>query len=376
MDSALNPREIQTRIRAGESVDQVARAAGVPSEQVEAFATPVLAEREHQAAAALSSPVRRRGETGSHRSLSMVVGERLQSRGVDPDGVQWDAWRGENRIWTVQGRYQSDAGEQELLFHYDQRARFSTAANVEASALIGEGVPAQVPEPGRRRPGADPDAEPTVDLNDEQAMERAKADAGEMTVPLPHRPTARSRRPVVVEAAEEEPAPHFRDDEPASEPDGRPQTAAEPPVEDFLDTELEQVDGVYDFVPSSHSQLDTLYDMLSSFNEDSVNIYAGLSEPPAPEGDAAQVEPEPDEEPEPEPEPAEREVPRPRASERRRPGGVRPGTGQAADADAAQDALVDGPEGAPEATQQQKPKRRKRASVPTWDEIMFGGPRA
>ncbi len=53
-------------------------------------------------------------------------------------------------------------------------------------------------------------------------------------------------------------------------------------VDEYLDTELEQVDGVYDFVPSGHSQLDTLYDMLSSFNEDSVNIYAGLNEPPSP----------------------------------------------------------------------------------------------
>ncbi len=93
MDSALNPREIQSRIRAGESVDQVARAAGLPVEQVEAFATPVLAERRHQAASALASPVRRRGETGSHRALEVVVGDRLLSRGIDPDDVVWDAWR-------------------------------------------------------------------------------------------------------------------------------------------------------------------------------------------------------------------------------------------------------------------------------------------
>ncbi|ERK63851.1 PF11268 domain protein, partial [Propionibacterium acidifaciens F0233] len=49
MDSALTPREIQSRIRAGESPDDVARAAGVPVDGIEGYAAPVLAEREHMA---------------------------------------------------------------------------------------------------------------------------------------------------------------------------------------------------------------------------------------------------------------------------------------------------------------------------------------
>lgn len=44
----------------------------------------------------------------------------------------------------------------------------------------------------------------------------------------------------------------------------------------YVDTELEQVDGVYDFVPSDTASLDSLYEMLQGFNEDSVNIYEGL----------------------------------------------------------------------------------------------------
>ena len=366
MDSALNPREIQTRIRAGESVDQVARAAGIPAEQVEAFASPVLAEREHQANTALGSPVRRRGETGSHRSLSAVVGERLQSRGIDPDTVEWDAWRGENRIWTVQGRYRSESAEHQVLFHFDTRARFSTAANDEASSLIGEASPARGPQPGRRRPGADPDTEPTVDLNDERALQRAKADAGEMTVPLPHRPSAHSHRPAAGQTDRPDAAASA-----GSDVDDDPGLAREPGVDDYLDTQLEQVDGVYDFVPSDRGQLDNLYDMLSSFNEDSVNIYAGLTEPPAPEahGDDAETGPEADPD-------AASEPPRPEAArpERRRGGPPRPHTRDVPKE--AQEPLVEEPADAPQPEQQAKPKRRKRASVPTWDEIMFGGPRS
>ncbi len=367
MDSALNPREIQSRIRAGESVDEVARSADVPVDEVEAFATPVLAERRHQAASALASHVRRRGETGSSRALEAVVGDRLLSQGVDPDDVAWDAWRGDNRIWTVQGRYRVGEEEREAVFHFDPRARFSTAANEEARALIGEAAPAQQPASGRRRPGADPDAEPTVDLNDEKALQRAAADAAEMTVPLPH------QRVTTPASA---PSPEVADAPPASN------------VDDYLNTELEQVDGVYDFVPSAHSQLDTLYDMLSSFNEDSVNIYAGLDEPPSPGQMRHDVGrrpddrrtmpppvsggPEPDRQPPEEAPATEVEPVSPRTSDRDQASSPRETTRSPR-----QDALVEEPGGAEAGTAPPapaKPKRRKRASVPTWDEIMFGGP--
>ena len=38
MNSALTPREIQSRIRAGESVEDVARAAGVSVDELDGFA--------------------------------------------------------------------------------------------------------------------------------------------------------------------------------------------------------------------------------------------------------------------------------------------------------------------------------------------------
>jgi len=60
MESALSPRDIQTRIRAGESLEAVGRIAGIPLDRVERFAAPVLAEREHIAAVAMSASVRRR----------------------------------------------------------------------------------------------------------------------------------------------------------------------------------------------------------------------------------------------------------------------------------------------------------------------------
>src|SRR6476469_8612360 len=77
MESALSPREIQTRIRSGESLEDVAKVAGIPLDRVERFAAPVIAEREYVAAQAMSSSVRRRGETSGHRNLRLTIAERL-----------------------------------------------------------------------------------------------------------------------------------------------------------------------------------------------------------------------------------------------------------------------------------------------------------
>ena len=77
MDSALRPRDIQARIRAGASPEQVAEAAGVPIERIDAFAAPVIAERDYIAGLARTNPVRRRGETTSHRTLRNAVADAL-----------------------------------------------------------------------------------------------------------------------------------------------------------------------------------------------------------------------------------------------------------------------------------------------------------
>ena len=79
MDSSLRPRDIQARIRAGESPEAVAQAAQTSIEKIMVYAGPVLAEREHIADRAQRSTVRRTtGESaGGARTLGDAV-ERLQ----------------------------------------------------------------------------------------------------------------------------------------------------------------------------------------------------------------------------------------------------------------------------------------------------------
>ena len=81
MDSALRPRDIQARIRAGESPDEVAQAAQTTVDRILPYASPVLAEREHIAGRAQRSSVRRKsgGEAGGARTLGEAVTATLRS---------------------------------------------------------------------------------------------------------------------------------------------------------------------------------------------------------------------------------------------------------------------------------------------------------
>ncbi|MCW3157828.1 septation protein SepH [Micropruina sonneratiae] len=256
MDSALRPRDIQARIRAGESLEAVAQAAGVPPEKIEPFAGPVLAERDHIAGLAQTNPVRRAGDAVAHRSLRTVVTERLLSRGVDADTVEWDAWRTEDRRWTVRLSYESGSAQRQADFTYDQTGRFSTAANDDARWLTGEQTTSHGPQPGRRR-RVDENGD-DLGLDDELAIVRAIQPQFAVT-------------PDVDEF----------DDE-ADDNDGADNEDA------YAEGDLAEVDGVYDIVPGDRSNMDVLYDMLSSFDEDSVQIYAGLVRP-RPEQAAAPV---------------------------------------------------------------------------------------
>lgn len=157
MESSLRPREIQARIRAGESVQDVAQAAGMPIERVRTFAGPVIAEREHVVGLALAAPVRHRGETAATRGLRATAAERLLGRGVDPDDVAWDSWKRLDGLWTVTATYASGSARHEAHFVYDPRGRFSVAADDDARWLVGETTPAHGPQPGRRKRVSDPD---------------------------------------------------------------------------------------------------------------------------------------------------------------------------------------------------------------------------
>jgi len=144
MDSALRPRDIQARIRAGESPEAVAQAAQTSVDKIMAFAAPVLAERQHVAERAQRSSVRRSEGSATHgaRTLGEAVAAHLRSLNVDPETVEWDAWRREDGRWSMVGAYASSerSGTAELTF--DAPGNYVTLENEDARWLVGEPVAA------------------------------------------------------------------------------------------------------------------------------------------------------------------------------------------------------------------------------------------
>jgi hypothetical protein len=147
MDSSMRPRDIQARIRSGETPESVAAAAQTTVDKVMPYAAPVLAEREHVAQRAQRSSIRRpAGE--ARTTLGDAVTTHLHTRNVDPEMVSWDAWRREDGRWAVTGRFsvQGRDGLAELTF--DQPGNFVVLENDEARWLVGDlPDPVAAPEP-------------------------------------------------------------------------------------------------------------------------------------------------------------------------------------------------------------------------------------
>lgn len=103
VSSPLRPRDIQARVRAGESVDEVASAAGVSTSHVERFAYPVLLERARVAEIARRAhPVLPTDPTRTDgRTLGEIVGATFGARGQDLDDARWDAHKGDDAQWVV-----------------------------------------------------------------------------------------------------------------------------------------------------------------------------------------------------------------------------------------------------------------------------------
>src|SRR5690348_7878389 len=131
--NVLRPKEIQAKIRAGASVEQVASAAGVDIERVRRFANPVLLERSRAAELATAAhPVLADGP--SVLTLLEMVTAGLVARGLDPDTTSWDAWRNEDGRWTVQMGWKAGMSDNVAHFRFAPGAHGGTVTAFDDAA--------------------------------------------------------------------------------------------------------------------------------------------------------------------------------------------------------------------------------------------------
>jgi Protein of unknown function (DUF3071) len=129
----LSPKEIQARIRAGASVEQVAAASGSDIVRVRRFAHPVLLERARAAELATAAhPMLADGP--AVLTLLETVGAALVARGLEPDRLSWDAWRNEDSRWTVQLAWKVGRSDNIAHFSFSPGAHGGTVTAIDDSA--------------------------------------------------------------------------------------------------------------------------------------------------------------------------------------------------------------------------------------------------
>lgn len=224
MSSSIRPREIQTRVRAGESAETVAEAAGTTVEAIMPYVAPVLAEREHVAARALKASLRRTpGEGAVAHTQSRVLGDavdaHLRGIGADPSEVAWDAYRRETGRWVLSASYSATGRSGTARFTYDAPGNYVLSDNDDARWLVGDVVAAA--EPARddlqhvreRRLAAVPADE--LPLGDNTLPPEAAPDErtetlldlpAESPTEVPVAPTATDRHDEPIRATSDEPA--------------------------------------------------------------------------------------------------------------------------------------------------------------------------
>jgi hypothetical protein len=341
MDSALRPRDIQARIRSGETPEQVAAAAQTTVEGIMAFASPVLAERAHVARTAQRASVRRR--PGDSSSAGRTLGDAAElffaEHQLHDEDVEWDAWRRPDGRWALVAQYAVEGRPRTAEFSHDLPGRYVVAENDEARVLIGEmSAPSSRTASGPRSSSArrlsSVPHQDELPLGDDAIELVRDHDTAQDTVP---------------------------DTTPDTTPATAPATAAQDPTQD---DDTAPIPGLGDDTGADRGDADWM-------------VADGAAPVPEPVGDDQQLEGSEDRA-EPlevgdHPEAPSEEAPLPvtDANDLEAPDQEVPDdehADQDREQDQGQDAEQDG-----SAAEGRAARRKGRSSVPTWDEIMFGG---
>ncbi|MCC9145105.1 MULTISPECIES: septation protein SepH [unclassified Arthrobacter] len=380
--AGMSPRDIQARIRSGASAEEVAELSGHDLAHIRRYEGPVLAEREYVAgqARAVEVAAPMSATNDGYRStfgenpvnLGDMVIHRLRSFGVDPDSVEWDAWRRPDGTWEVVARFalteksRVAIGEEPPARWIFSPLRKSVTNTNRWAQVLSELEPLDTPVPTRRltavadrvfdfeAEGGAPDTDGILDVLRSRRGQRlgSDEDGDDALASLLSKGT--------VPAAHPRDGSADTDEEDAKRPRTGRLTLA--PSVDSTDTE-DPVDPVA--LPGSVTQTREISVLARPFRR----------RPARTEEPAAADEPAADLPADPGPEVAEEAAPvEPASTARKNAGRDFPwdrlpngGRGQRPE-----DADADKGEAKDEGSQERRSIKPKRSSVPSWDEIVFG----
>jgi len=359
------PRDIQALIRGGMTAEEVAASTGEELAYIERFEGPVVAEREHVLASALSIPVASgdidplAGET----TFGAAIDERLDD--LRASDRSWSAWKdGDGGAWTVRLRFTTEGIQHEALWGYEPKKATLTARSKEATSLSQTGDASSVLVPRLRaidrqqRPSTPEATAPTLDAAEDAgappisqraaAPDAARRDTGRFdsdafriqrgtarSAPAPVEPGVGLEQAVESSRATEQSASE-RTSEPAAERPAEPTKADNPWLRrrgGEVGSQPENVQAAAINRPAASTQPNHTAELLDALRRRRTEREAALR--------TAESGPTP-----------------------REPEETLPIAEPAAEAERPQRANGTGPIGSR--------KRGSRASMPSWDEIVFG----
>ena len=333
IEGGLRPREVQTLIRRGLSAQEVADRAGWTLEKVRRFEGPVLAEREHVARTAQQCAVGSRGS--GPVTLAERVSDRLKDRGVERGDIEWDSSRDEEGTWSLSMTFAAGGRQRTATWRYEPLGGSVSPTNDEARWLSEEPAAVGIPTPHTAPASLDHDV---YDIEADGGVGRSTRHRA------PHEPidlmaamrehSTRGRR-----GRSRRPSPAHTPGDDAPRPDALP-------LDDLV---IDPADAPPPPAARGRNAVSAHLEQPT----DSEEVVGGFPEDLAAEALTPSVEPAPQTAT---PDPAEG-APGPSAG-----GESESGSGPG-----------DGDEGAADApARRPAPARKGRASVPSWDDIVFG----
>jgi hypothetical protein len=157
VESALSPREIQARLRAGETPEALAKAAGVPIGRIERYSGPVESERARVVDEARATRMTRARNGLSAVPLGLAVDAALATtNGVRFDTIEWTARRRGDGGWVVSLAWAGRGGTRHAEWLWVASSKTLTPLDSAASRM-GHVEPLEPPPgtaPKRKRAAA------------------------------------------------------------------------------------------------------------------------------------------------------------------------------------------------------------------------------
>ena len=117
-DSEISIKEIQARLRSGESMESISRTGHVSMEKIERYSQPILQERSYIISLAQKCEIKK-----SKVTLLDAITEKLVPRGVEMKTCEWNAYRNDDGSWQVLLEYPTRDGKGEAQWRYDSFKR-------------------------------------------------------------------------------------------------------------------------------------------------------------------------------------------------------------------------------------------------------------